>query len=70
MTQKSRDLTPIAGGGMSPINILENGCKRLDASLDDVECCVWRDLHKRGTIGSEFRIRHRFMILRQQLWKI
>jgi hypothetical protein len=49
VTQKSWDLT--AGRGMSPIHILENGCKRLDASLDDVECCVWRGLHTHGTIG-------------------
>jgi hypothetical protein len=51
VTQKSWDLTPIASRGVSPIHILENGCKRLDASLDDVECCVWRGLHKPSTIG-------------------
>ena len=48
MMQKSWDQTPIAGRGMSPFHMLENGCKRLDAPLHDAECFVGWNLHERG----------------------
>jgi hypothetical protein len=46
VAKKSWDLLPIASGRTTPIHLLENGCKGMDAPLHDMERSLRLRLHE------------------------